>query len=118
GGGGAKEARRPGPRALRRVEEGVEQRVRQGDRHAAHTEIVGREDLELISLGDRDGFDRDELRCGWPGQGQEQTREADGPLGHRHLARKGSYKPDTSPAERGRPSLDRLPFVGWRAPAA
>src|SRR5207302_11206049 len=113
----AEEARRPEPRALGRVEERVEQRVRQGDRHASHAEIVGREDLELISLGDRDGLDRDELRGGWPRQGQEQTREADGPLGHRHLARKGSLQTGYLASRAWRHVARAAPMRGVRATA-
>src|SRR5207247_464506 len=56
--------------------------VRHGDRHPAHGEREGREDVELVCRNERDGLDRDALRRRGPGDGQEHNGERDDAAGH------------------------------------
>ena len=75
----AEESRRAQPRRRRRVGKWIAQRVRQRDRHPAQAQIVGREDLELVTLGDGDCLDRDQLRTGGTDETTERNGETNGP---------------------------------------
>src|SRR6266699_3550206 len=80
--GGAEEARGAQPRPLRRVHERVVQGIRHGDRHPAHGEREGREDVELVCRNERHGLDRDALRRRGPGDGPEHHGERDDAARH------------------------------------
>src|SRR5689334_16913746 len=67
----AEEARCAEPRRRRRVDERITQRIGECDRHTPEPQVVGREDLKLISLGDWQCLDRNQLRSG----GTDETQE-------------------------------------------
>src|SRR5439155_19506964 len=92
----------------RRVDVRIADRIGQRDRDASHAEIVRWEELKLIALSDRNGFDRDQLRTGGTDETEKRNDETDGPeagLVHRHLDGKGSSR--TIPSETPVASRDR-----------
>ena len=80
--GRAEQAGDAEPRALRGVHERVVQCVRQRDRHLAHGERVGRENVELICRNEWNRVDRDALRRRRPGDGQQHDGEGDDAARH------------------------------------
>src|SRR5205823_5127573 len=69
----SEELERTEPRPLCRIDEGIEERIGDRDRDTAHRVIRRGEKGELIADGE--GFDRDELSGGRPGERYEARDE-------------------------------------------